>query len=214
MKRPAMLVLWSGVLTGISVCQVSGIAAEMPWSIEPSHASWSQSQASGDNIAITNVLSLKGGDAGQWTSKWYAWQGTVDGAEVAVRAAVAQFANQTIQVVIKGSETPYTDASGVRHTWYGRCMIAIVDENRWIMALRSGISHIAWNTPRKRDTIHLLTSSDGNPDADSGWRELYNGSNVYAVSGLGASRWRLRLHLDSIGLAGSPRIVQVKVSPR
>ena len=106
------------------------------------------------------MLSLTGGDAGQWTSKWHPWQGTVDAAEVAVRAAVAQFTNQTIQVVVKGSETPYTDASGVPHTWYGRCMIAIVDENRWIMAIRSGINHIAWNTPRKRDTIHLLTSSD------------------------------------------------------
>jgi len=33
-------------------------------------------------------------------------------------------------------------------------MIAIVDENRWIMAIRSGVSHISWGN---RDTIHLLT---------------------------------------------------------
>lgn len=148
------------VLVGLSASQISGVAAEAPWSIERTRAGWTQAQGSGHNIAITNGVSLKGGDAGQWTSKWHPWQGTVDAAQVAVRAAVAQFANQTIQVVVKGSETPYTDASGTPHTWYGRCMIAIVDENRWIMALRSGISHIAWHTPRRRDTIHLITSSD------------------------------------------------------
>ena len=34
-------------------------------------------------------------------------------------------------------------------------MIAIVDENCWIMAIRYGVSHISWGN---RDTIHLLTS--------------------------------------------------------
>ncbi len=160
MRRFAMPALLSVVLVGMAATQVPGVAAEVPWSIEQSHASWSQSQASGDKIVIANGLSLKGGDAGQWTGQWHQWQGTVDAAEVAVGAQVVQFANQTIKVVVKGSERPYTDASGVRHTWYGRCMIAIVDENRWIMAIRSGINHIAWNTPQKRDTIHLLTSSD------------------------------------------------------
>lgn len=160
MRRFTMLALLSVVLVGMAASQVPGVAAEAPWLIEQSHASWTRAQASGDNIVMTNVLSLKGGDAGQWTSQWHNWQSTVDAAEVAVGAAVAQFTNQTIQVVLKGSETPYTDASGVPHTWYGRCMIAIVDKNRWIMAIRSGISHIAWDTPRKRDTIHLLTSND------------------------------------------------------
>ncbi len=160
MKRSLTLAPLSVILVGMSVGHAPGVAAEAPWLIEESQASWAQAQASGDKIAITNVLSLKGGDAGRWTSQWHQWQGTIDAAEVAVRAAVAQFTNQTIEVVVKGSETPYTDASGVPHTWYGRCMIAIVDENRWIMALRSGINHIAWDTPRKRDTIHLLTSSD------------------------------------------------------
>ena len=36
-------------------------------------------------------------------------------------------------------------------------MIAIVDERRWIMALRSGVSHISWG---QRDAIHLITSTD------------------------------------------------------
>ena len=160
MRRFAMRVLLSVVLVEMAASPIPGVAAESPWSIGQSHASWTQWQASSDKIAITNVLSLKAGGAGQWTSKWHTWQGTADAAEVAVSANVAQFTNQAIQVVVKGSETPYTDASGVRHTWYGRCMIAIVDENRWIMAIRSGINHIAWDTPRKRDTIHLLTSND------------------------------------------------------
>ena len=46
---------------------------------------------------------------------------------------------------------------GVEHDWYGRCMIAILDARRWVMAIRSGINHIQWG---KRDAIHLLTSSD------------------------------------------------------
>jgi hypothetical protein len=36
-------------------------------------------------------------------------------------------------------------------------MIAIVDEKRWIMALRSGVDHISWGS---RDTIHLITSTN------------------------------------------------------
>ena len=160
MRRCAMLALLSVVLVGMAARQSPGAAAETPWGIEPSRASWTGAQASGDNTVTTSVLSLKGGPTGQWTSRWHNWQGPVDAALVAVKAAIAPFANQTIQVVVKGSDTPYTDASGVPHTWYGRCMIAIVDQNRWIMAIRSGISHIAWRTPRKRDTIHLLTSCD------------------------------------------------------
>jgi hypothetical protein len=159
MRRLTILVFPGVVLIGMLAGQTPGVAVETPWSIGQSQASWTQVQASGDKIAIANGLSLSGG-TGQWTSQWHTWQGEVDAAEVAVRAAVAQFANQTIQVVVKGSETPYTDAGGTPHTWYGRCMIAIVDEHRWIMALRSGFSHIAWRTPRKRDTVHLLTSND------------------------------------------------------
>ena len=75
MKRFELLARMSVVTVGMFVGQAAGVAAEAPWSIEQSHASWTQAQASGDKIAITNVLSLKGGDAGQWTSKWHQWQG-------------------------------------------------------------------------------------------------------------------------------------------
>ena len=160
MKRPLMPVLLSVVLAGTVASQVPGGAAETSWSIGRSPASWTQAQSSGDKTVIADGLSLVGDDAGQWTSQWHQWQHRVDAAEVAAKAAVIRFTNQTMQVVINGSETPYADANRVPHTWYGRCMIAIVDENRWIMALRSGVNHIAWHTSRKRDTIHLLTSSD------------------------------------------------------
>lgn len=90
MKCSPTLALLAVVLVGMSAGQGPGVAAETPWLIERSQASWTQSQASGDNIAITNALSLKG-DTGQWTSQWHPWQGTVDAADVAVKAAVAQF---------------------------------------------------------------------------------------------------------------------------
>lgn len=147
------------VMTGLLAAGVA--AAEAPWTIGRSTASWTQEQASAGNVTIANAVVLRAdGGVGEWTSRWHKWERTVNAAEVAVKAGVVLFANQTIESVVKGAETPYTDASGVRHTWYGRCMIAIVDENRWIMAIRSGINHIAWHTPRKRDTIHILTSSD------------------------------------------------------
>ena len=74
-----------------------------------------------------------------------------------MEAAIDLFDNKTIETVVDGSQRPFTDADGVPHTWYGRCMIAIVDERRWIMALRSGVSHISWGD---RDAIHLITSTD------------------------------------------------------
>lgn len=67
---------------------------------------------------------------------------------------------------------------------------------------------------RAKVMIEVDRDGDGKPDADSGWRELHNGSNVYSVSGLEAMQWRLRAHLDSIGPAGSPEIVQARISPR
>ena len=94
---------------------------------------------------------------GQWLSDWHAWQGTVQAAQVVVEADIDLFVNKTVEIIVRGSDRPYTDEDGVEHCWYGRCMIAIVDESRWIMALRSGVNHISWGD---RDTIHLLTSTD------------------------------------------------------
>lgn len=134
---------------------VAAAAAEAPWSIGQSNPVWMSAEAPAQAAAP-----LKAVGAGEWVSGWRKWDGRVDSAEVAVRAVVSLFTDQKMEVVVKGAERPYTDGAGTPHTWYGRCMIAILDANRWVMAIRSGINHIAWNTPRRRDTIHILTSSD------------------------------------------------------
>ncbi len=133
------------------------LIAEEPWVIE-SPEDWKKTQASASGITIEDAaIALDSATDGQWTSKWHSWQGSVDSAEIRVEAEIDLFDNKTIETVVDGSQKPYTDADGVEHDWYGRCMIAIVDENRWIMALRSGVNHISWND---RDTIHLITSTN------------------------------------------------------
>ena len=92
-----------------------------------------------------------------WLSPWHTWKQSVHALSMSIEADVDIFANKTIEVVVDGSGMPYTDKSGIPHDWYGRCMIAILDENRWLMAFRSGLNHIAWG---KRDAIHLITSSN------------------------------------------------------
>ena len=76
------------------------------------------------------------------------------------------------------------------------------------------VEQYTFGVQRAKMMIEADRDGDGKPDADSGWRELYNGSSVSTVSGLRASRWRLRLHLAATDIVGSPKIVQVKVSPR
>jgi hypothetical protein len=94
---------------------------------------------------------------GRWTSKWLDAPDGERWKSVAVEAEIDLFANKTIEVIVDGSAKPFVDADGVEHDWYGRCMIAILDERRWVMAIRSGINHIQIG---KRDAIHVLTSSD------------------------------------------------------
>ncbi len=119
---------------------------------------WKQETASADKVVIEDGhLVLDAALQGQWTSKWHDWRSTIQSAKIVVEAEIDLFDNKTIEVVIDGSKKPFTDADGVPHDWYGRCMITIIDENRWIMALRSGINHIDIG---KRDAIHIITSSD------------------------------------------------------
>ena len=133
------------------------LTAEEPWAIGSS-VDWKGVQASAKGIAVEDdTVVLNRATEGQWTSKWHSWQGTVDSAEVVVDAEIHLFDNKTIEIVVEGAKQPYTDGDQVRHDWYGRCMIAIVDENRWIMALRSGVNHISWGD---RDAIHLITSTN------------------------------------------------------
>ena len=145
---------WASALVSLAV---TGAIAGQSWSVG-SEADWKHQTASANQILFQDgymVLDREG--EGEWTGKWHDWQATVDSAEMFVEADIDLFDNKTIEVVVKGAEKPYTDASGVQHDWYGRCMIAIVDENRWIMAIRSGTGHIHWGG---RDTVHLLTSAN------------------------------------------------------
>ena len=118
------------VLVLLSVILVSTAIGQEPWSIE-SPAEWTRARASANNVVTqegTLVLDptvLMGTPEGQWTSKWHDWQSTVDSAEVLVEAEIDLFDNKTIETIVKGSDKPYTDADGVQHDWYGRCMIAI-----------------------------------------------------------------------------------------
>ena len=87
------------------------------------------------------------------------------------------FDNKMIEVVVDGSTTPYTDPAGP-NDWYGRNMIAIVDENRWLMALRSGMNHIEWGGAG--DTIHLMTSNDEGRTW-SGLNQWFDGTPVIGL---------------------------------
>jgi len=136
--------------------------AEQSWSIE-SPDDWMQAQALAKKVTIQDgKLVLEGAGEGWWTSKWHVWTDgvigrIVDSAELLVETEIDLFDNKKIETIVEGAKKPYTDADQVQHDWYGRCMIAIVDENRWLMALRSGVDHISWGN---RDTIHVITSTD------------------------------------------------------
>ena len=133
------------------------LIAEEPWVIK-SPADWKKAQASAKGITVADdTLVLDRATEGQWTSKWHSWQGMVGSAKVVVDAKIDLFDNKKIEVLVDGSETPFTNTVGKPHDWYGRCMIAIVDQNRWVMALRSGVNHIEW---AGHDAIHIVTSKD------------------------------------------------------
>jgi len=145
--------------TGADQCQSSGSSHLVggPAAL-CNEAQWKQATASAEQVAVgQHGLALQQAPQGNWTSKWLdapegdCWK------SVAVEAETDLFANKTIEVVIDGSTKPFVDADGVEHDWYGRCMIAILDVQRWALAIRSGINHIQIG---KRDAIHVLTSND------------------------------------------------------
>jgi len=119
---------------------------------------WKQATATAEQVAAgQHGLRLQQGPKGHWTSKWFEAPKGVSWKSITVETDISLFANKTIEVVVDGSTKPFVDADGVEHDWYGRCMIAILDARRWVMAIRSGINHIQIG---KRDAIHLLTSTD------------------------------------------------------
>jgi hypothetical protein len=121
-------------------------------------AQWKQATATAEQVAVgQHGLALRQTLEGHWTSKWLEAPEGDCWKSVAAEAEIDLFANKTIEVIVDGSAKPFVDADGVEHDWYGRCMIAILDERRWVMAIRSGVDHIQIG---KRDAIHVLTSSD------------------------------------------------------
>ncbi len=119
---------------------------------------WEQATASHDNTCQSKgILTLGDGEQGRWTSQWHSMRQPVSSFQVNVEARIDLFTHKTIETIVKGSQRPFADSDGLKHTWYGRCMIAIVDSSRWIMALRSGIGHVNWGM---RDAIHLITSNN------------------------------------------------------
>ena len=124
-----------------------------------------------------NGLELEAGGEGHWTGAWREGPGAAGSVRVTVRSSLELFRDKTIEVVVDGSEEPYTGSDGVPHDWYGRSMIAILDQNRWVMALRSGLNHIDW---KGQDAIHILTSSDEGRT----WGELDRWFDGSPISGM------------------------------
>ena len=123
-----------------------------------SKAQWKQATARAERVTVSQQgLTLAQAPQGLWTSRWFDAPCGASWKSVAVETEIDLFANKTIEVVVDGSTKPFVDADGVEHDWYGRCMIAILDAKRWMMAIRSGTNHIQWG---KRDAIHVLTSGD------------------------------------------------------
>ncbi len=128
-----------------------------PWRLK-SAADWREASDFAQGVAVgEGGLVLEGASEGTWTSGWHDWSGLIESARVTTTARLDLFGAKTIEVLVDGSEKPFTDAKGIPHDWYGRCMIAILDENRWVMAVRSGVDHMSWDD---WDAIHILTSSD------------------------------------------------------
>ena len=122
-------------------------------------------------------LDLETDGQGHWTGAWQEGPGEAGSVQVTVRSRLDLFRDKTIEVVVDGSEEPYTGSDGVPHDWYGRSMIAILDQNRWVMAVRSGLNHIDW---RGQDAIHILTSSDEGRT----WGELDRWFDGTPISGM------------------------------
>lgn len=150
--RPVSYFLFALAMAGGPALAEDGIAT-----IE-NEAAWRKATAAAEHVTVgPNGLTLRESTPATWCSRWFdAPQGT-SWKSVAIETETNLFANKTIEVIVDGSGKPFVDADGVEHDWYGRCMIAVLDARRWVMAIRSGVNHIKWGD---RDAIHLLTSSD------------------------------------------------------
>jgi len=145
-------------ITFVLSISVTNLTADQLKYVVQSKTDWEQATATANGVKIQDgQLQLDESLHGTWTSKWHDWKKPIMAAMISVDAQIELFDNKTIEILVDGSTIPFVDADGVQHDWYGRCMIAILDEKRWVMALRSGVNHISWND---RDAIHIITSSD------------------------------------------------------
>ena len=94
---------------------------------------------------------------------------------------------------------------------------SVADDQLGQTAVCKHCGHTFTLKARKSDTLYSLaqdTTGPGASDANSAWREVYYGRNVFSLSALGATHWRLSLLLRSTNTAGSPKIRRVKITPR
>ena len=137
-----MIKFWT-LSTFLVVGMVACGDSRQPWILK-SAADWRAARDSAQGVAAGEAgLVLEGASDGTWTSAWHDWSRPIESARVTTTARLDLFGAKTIDVLVDGSEKPFTDKKGIPHDWYGRCMIAILDENRWIMAVRSGVDHIS-----------------------------------------------------------------------
>ncbi len=142
----------------VVLCAVAGTARADDAIALNGETQWKEATAGAEQVTVSqHGLTLRQAPEGRWTSKWLDAPEGDSWKSAAVETEIDLFANKTIEVVVDGSTKPFVDADGVEHDWYGRCMIAVLDARRWVMAIRSGINHIQWG---RRDAIHVLTSGD------------------------------------------------------
>ena len=93
---------------------VNTIAIADDYSIR-SATEWRSATATADGVAVAGSgLALKDGLEGEWTSAWHEWSSAISSATVPVHTDVDLFNNKTIDVLVDGSETPFTDRESSR----------------------------------------------------------------------------------------------------
>ena len=105
-----------------------------------------------------------------------------------------------------GTDTGYgdlkrrADNTFVAATYYANTDSTVADVEQYTFGGdRAGI-RVEWDD-----------GGDGKPDADSGWRELYNGSNMVDLPSPSGRRWRLKLALSASDPARRPGIRRIHI---
>jgi hypothetical protein len=108
-----------------------------------------------------------------------------------------------------GTDTGYgdlkrrVDGSFVAATYYANEDSTVAD-----------VEQYTFGGNRARVAVEFDGDGDDRPDADSGWRELYGGTNQIDIHSLPARRWRLRLILSASGPTRKLRIGRIRLEAR